>query len=320
MTFGTSNTAHGGQNYIGNFMVNLPIVKDKLALRISGSSETDHGWIDHYGQEIGPEDAVLGGGALLQTGVNSDRIETLHVIARFEPGFGLTVTPAFFYQYEHAADTSAFYIDTPGLGLYDQNKLVPEPGRDTVKLFSLKVEEDFGPVLFTSVTGLLHRTAERQEDGTFFNSASFVSLLEGPPAVPLPTPLNGVPLQQAFNILANLASPVKLDTHYIQFTQELRLASPDHPGDHLHWVVGAYFAQQSIHNTDFQQIPGINTTFTSLFGVPLKTRRPSRPSTRAFRGPPSSPMTRTRTTIAPTRKLNTQASVRSTWTFGKAGD
>ena len=270
VTVGTSHTDHGGENYSGNFAVNLPIIKDKLALRISGSSETDSGWIDHYGQDIGPQDAVVGGGALLQKGVNSDRIETLHVIAKFEPGFGLTVTPAFFYQYEHAADTSAFYIDTPGLGLYDQDKEVSEPGRDTVKLFSLKVEEDFGPVRFTSVTGLLHRTAERQEDGTFFNSASFVSLLAGPPAVPLPTPLNGVPLQQALNILSDLPSPVKLDTHYIQFTQELRLASPDNPGDHLHWVVGAYFAQQSIHNTDFQQIPGINTTFANLFGVPLE--------------------------------------------------
>jgi len=270
VTVGTSNTEHGGENYTGDFAINLPIIKDVFALRISGSSQTDSGWINHYGQAIGPEDAVLGGGALLQTGVNSDRIDTFHVIARIEPGFGLTVTPALFYQYEHANDTSDFYIDTPGLGLYDQDKEVAEPGKDTLKLASLKVQEDFGPVKVTSVTGLLERTAERQEDGTFFNSASFVSLLEGPPAVPLPTPLNGVPLQQALNIIANLPSPVKLDTHYIQFTQELRVASPDNPGDHLHWVVGAYFAQQSIHNTDFQQIPGINTTFLNLFGVPLE--------------------------------------------------
>jgi iron complex outermembrane receptor protein len=270
VSVGTSNTAHGGENYNGDFAINLPIIKDVFALRVSGSSESDSGWINHYSQDIGPQDAVIGGGSLLQKGVNSDRMDTFHVIAKFEPGFGLTVTPAFFYQTEHADDTSAFYIDTPGLGLYDQDKEVPEPGTDTLKLASLNVHEDFGPVQFTSVTGLLDRTAKRQEDGTFFNSASFVSLLEGPPAVPLPTPLNGVPLQQALNILSNLPSPVKLDTQYIQFTQELRLASPDNPGDHLHWVVGAYFAQQSIHNTDFQQIPGINTTFESLFGVPLE--------------------------------------------------
>ena len=268
LTLDTSNTAHGGENYSGAFAINLPIIKDVFAIRASGSSAYDSGWIDHYTQDIGADDTVLGGGVLDRKGVNSQRIDTFHIVAKFEPGFGLTITPAFFYQYEHADDSSAFYIDTPGLGLYDQDKEVPEPGSDTVRLASLNIHEDFGPVQLTSVTGLMRRTAERQEDGTFFNSASFVSLLEGPPAVPLPTP--NVPLQEALNILSNLPSPVKLDTHYVQFTQELRLASPDTPGQHLHWVAGAYFAQQSVHNTDFQQIPGINSTFESLFGVPLE--------------------------------------------------
>jgi len=268
-TVDTSNTEHGGENYGGNFAVNLPLIKDVLAVRVSGGSQFDSGWIDHYTQNIGPGNVVLGGGVLDQKGVNSQRIDTLHVVATFSPGNGLTITPAFFYQHEHANDTSAFYIDTPGLGLYDQDKEVPEPGDDTLKLASLNIHKDFGPVQLTSVTGFLQRTAERQEDGTFFNSSSFVSLLSGPPAVSLPTPLN-VPLQQALNILANLPSAVKLDTHYVQFTQELRLSSPDAPGDPLHWVAGVYFAQQTIHNTDFQQIHGINSTFTSLFGVPME--------------------------------------------------
>jgi outer membrane receptor protein involved in Fe transport len=268
VTLDTSNTSHGGENYSGNFAVNLPLIKDVFAVRVSGSSEIDSGWIDHFTQDIAPDNSVLGGGVRDRKGVNGQRIDTLHVAATIEPGYGLTVTPAFFYQHEHADDTSAFYIDTPGLGLYDQNKEVSEPGDDTIKLASLNVHEDFGAVQLTSVTGYLTRTAERRGDGTFFNSASFVALLGGPPAVPLPTP--NVPLQQALNTLANLPSPVRLDTHYIQFTQELRLSSPDAPGDHLHWVAGAYFAQQSIHNTDFQQIPGINSTFTSLFGVPLE--------------------------------------------------
>jgi len=267
---GTSNTQHGGENYDGAFAINLPIVKDVFAVRISGSSQSDSGWIDHYSQDIGPEDAVLGAGTLLKKGVNSDHIETLHVIGKFSPGYGLTVTPAFYYQSEHADDSSAFYIDTPGLGLYGQDKEVPEPGTDTLRVYSLNVQEDLGAVKLTSVTGLLDRSARRQEDGTFFNSASFVALLEGPPAVPLPNPVNGVPLQQALNVLSNLPSAVKLDTEYLQFTQEFRVASPDNPGDHVHWVAGVYFAQQSVHNTDFQQIQGINSTFLNLFGVPME--------------------------------------------------
>jgi outer membrane receptor protein involved in Fe transport len=267
-TIGTSNTAHGGENYNASFAVNIPVIKDVFAIRASGSAETDSGWINHYTQALGPDDEVLGGGVVDKKGVNSERIYTYHIVAKIEPGHGLTITPAFFYQYEHANDSSAFYLDTPGLGLYDQNKEVAEPGTDSFSLASLNIHEDFGPVQFTSVTGYLDRTARRQEDGTFFNSSSFVALLGGPPAVPLPTP--NVPLQQALNILANLPSPVKLNTHYLQFTQEFRLASPDAPGDRLHWVVGAYYAQQSIHNTDYQQIHGINSTFLNLFGVPME--------------------------------------------------
>jgi len=280
ITLDTSNTSHGGENYSGDFAVNLPIIKDVFALRISGSVDRESGWINHYSVDLGPDDLNVGGGQLLEKGVNATQVYTFHVVGKFEPGFGLTVTPAFFYQRDHANDSSAFYIDTPGLGLYDQDKEVPEPGTDTLKLASLNVHEDFGPVQLTSVTGYFERDVVRQEDGTFFNSASFVSILEGvtgatpqnlaPLQAFLPTPLNGVSLDQAMNELSNLASPVKLNTHYAQFTQELRLSSPDNPGDRLHWVAGAYFAQQSIHNIDFQQIPGINSTFIGLFGVPME--------------------------------------------------
>lgn len=267
---GTSNTDHGGENYNGSFAVNLPIINDVFAIRASGSAESDSGWIDHYTQAFGPDDAVVGGGTVDRKGVNSQRIYTFHVSAVISPGYGLTVTPSYFYQTEHADDTSAFYVDTPGLGLYDQDKEVPEPGTDSFSLASLNVHEDFGPVQVTSITGFLQREAKRQEDGTFFNSASFVSLLETPGVLPYPLPTPNVPLDQAFNILSNLPSPVKLDTHYVQFTQELRIASPDNPGDRLHWVVGGYFAQQRVHNTDFQQILGINSTFENLFGVPME--------------------------------------------------
>jgi outer membrane receptor protein involved in Fe transport len=281
ITYGLSDTAHGGGNYSGDFAFNLPIIKDVFALRVSGSAERDSGWINHYSVDLGPDDLNVGGGQLLAKGVNSTDVETFHVIGKFEPpGLGLTVTPAFFFQRAHADDTSAFYIDTPGLGLYDQDKEVTEPGTDSLKLVSLNVHEDFGPVQLTFVTGFFERNVERQEDGTFFNSASFVSILEGvtgatpqnlaPLQAFLPTPLNGVSLDQAMNEISNLASPVKLKTDYVQFTQELRLSSPDNPGDHLHWVAGFYYAQQSIHNVDFQQIPGINSTFVGLFGVPME--------------------------------------------------
>src|ERR1700740_3033549 len=73
LTVDTSHTAHGGENYAGAFALNLPIVPDVFALRISGSSETDSGWIDHYTQALAPDNSVVGGGVLDKKGVNSQR-------------------------------------------------------------------------------------------------------------------------------------------------------------------------------------------------------------------------------------------------------
>jgi iron complex outermembrane recepter protein len=264
----TSNTAHGGENYSGMASVSIPLTPDLLAVRISASSSYDSGWIDHYTQALAPDHSILGGGALDRKGVNSQRAETLHITAKWTPGDGWTVTPAFYFQRQHQDDSSAFYVGVPGLGLYDQDKLVSEPGTDSFTLGSLDIQKDLGFATLNSITGVFDRQAKRQEDGTFFNSSSFVALLEGPPAVPLPTP--NVPLGEAYNILADLPSNVQLDTDYKQITQELRLTSADKPGSKLHWVAGAYFAQQTVHNTDYQHITGINSTFQSLFGVPME--------------------------------------------------
>jgi iron complex outermembrane receptor protein len=264
----TSNTAHGGENYSGSASVSIPIIPDVLAVRISGSSSTDSGWIDHYTQALGADSSVLGGGTLDRKGVNSTRAQTLHITGKWTPGDGWTITPAFYFQRQHQDDSSAFYVGVPGLGLYDQDKLVAEPATDSFTLGSLNIQKDLGFATVTSITGMFDRQAKRQEDGTFFNSSSFVALLEGPPAVPLPTP--NVPLGQALNILGNLPSAVELDTDYRQFTQEIRLSSDDKPGSKLHWVVGGYFAQQTVHNTDYQHIIGINSTFQKLFGVPME--------------------------------------------------
>jgi outer membrane receptor protein involved in Fe transport len=267
-TVETSNTAHGGENYSGVASVSIPLIPDVLAVRISGSSSYDSGWIDHYTQALAPDHSVLGGGVLDRKGVNSARAETLHVSAKWTPGDGWTVSPAFYFQRQHQDDSSAFYVGVPGLGLYDQNKLVTEPGTDSFTLGSLNIQKDLGFATLTSITGVFDRQAKRQQDGTFFNSSSFVALLQGPPAVPLPTP--NVPLAQAYNILADLPSNVQLDTDYRQFTQELRLTSVDRPGARLHWVAGLYFAQQTVHNTDYQHISGVNSTFQSLFGAPME--------------------------------------------------
>jgi outer membrane receptor protein involved in Fe transport len=261
--------ANGG-NFAGSLNVNLPIVKDVFAVRISASTEDDAGWINHYTQNL-VDYAAVGGGSVDDKGVNSQHVSTAHITAKITPGWGLIITPAFYYQHFHVNDSSAFYLDTPGLGLYDQDKEVREFGFDDFSLASLSVKKPLGFADVTSVTGLFHRVHDRQEDGTFFNSTTFAEAFLA--TVPtLPAPVNpAISPTDALNIIGNLPSAPHLHTKYMQFTQELRLSSPDQgPDARLHWVAGLYFAQQRIRETDFQQIPHINSVFQSLYGVPME--------------------------------------------------
>jgi iron complex outermembrane recepter protein len=278
VTADVSGTEHGSANYGFTLDVNLPIVKDKFALRIAASDTYDSGWIDHFGQDL-VDFAPVGAGALENKGVNWDRYQAIHVTALITPNDSLTITPSFFAQHFFANDSSAFYIDTPGLGIYDQDKQVREPDRDDLTVASLEITQKLGWADLTSVTGYVERGHDRIEDGTFFNSTvfafDFLATLPGACPVacpPLPNPVNpAIDPQGALNIISNIPSAVNLNSSTQQFTQELRLASPDDgPGQKLHWVGGIYFADQRIHETDFQQIENLNSTFAGLYGETLE--------------------------------------------------
>jgi outer membrane receptor protein involved in Fe transport len=61
-----------------------------------------------------------------------------------------------------------------------------------------------------------------------------------------------------------------MKTDYRQVSQEFRLSSPENTKSALKWVAGVYYADQTIHNTDYQTIPGINTAFQNIYGIPME--------------------------------------------------
>jgi outer membrane receptor protein involved in Fe transport len=246
-----SGTERGGANYGFSGMVNVPVVPDILAVRASVNYLNNSGWINHYTQA----------GVLDKKGVNGENSLTLHLTAKWTPTPDLTITPSLFYQKVNDADNAAFY---PLLGIWNQDKEVAEPSHDTMTLGSLSVRKSFAFADLTSVTGIFQRTDYRVEDGTYFNSTAFDQFFLDPI----------YPQYAAQNdaIIGNLPSFVKYDTRYDSFNQELRLSSNNTSWGSrwLKWVVGAYYSWQKVHNTDFQRIPGINTTFQSIYGIPME--------------------------------------------------
>ena len=284
-----SGTVHGGVNYNEAAIVNIPIVTDKAAIRASLSETLDSGYVDHYTRA----------GELAQSGVNNDRNFMFRLTGKLLMDDDTTITPGLFWQHDKADDNAAFYPQGnsssnasgffPGLGLWKQDKQVVEYGRDDMFLPSIDVTHDLGFADLTSVTSYFWRDFARQQDGTYYNSTLFAEAFLDPVLSLFPGGVD--PNYPHFkpnvaaddSIIANLRSPVKYTTRYSQITQEFRLAShkPEEGDLPLKWVVGLYYSQQWIHNTNFQQIPGLNAAFKSIYGVPIEQS----PINDAFGGP-----------------------------------
>jgi len=274
-----SRTKHGADNYVGSANVSIPVQPGVFAVRASFGYDHESGYIDNYN--------YFNPSQLENKGVNTEGTVTGHLVGKLSLGNSLTITPALYYQRDVTGDNSAFYpfrgsttvtssnILSPSLGLWEQDKQVREFGNDMMFLPSLTVNQGLSFADFTSVTGLYVRKYDRQEDGTFYNSATFAAAFLDT----IPTSYNPVFADhQAQNDseIGTLRSPVEFSTHNRQISQEFRLASlpEDRARTHLQWVGGIYYSDDWIHNTNFQQIPGIDNVFKSIYGATMENFAP----------------------------------------------
>ncbi|MDB5394768.1 MAG: pdt [Rhodospirillales bacterium] len=243
-----SGTDHGGVNYDGQAIVNVPVVPGKFALRGAFEYGDDSGWVDHYNSA----------GVLDKPGVNDERNEVARITGKFQPSDDLTVTPAVFFQRIKDADSPAF---VSSLGLYKTNQALAEPVRDTMFIPSLTINKDLGFAMLTSVTSYYWRQNSRQSDGTFFNS--------GAVAQDVLDPVFPQHKQENDTILANIVSPVYATQTYNTETQEVRLASPskEDSGLPFSWVVGLYYQDQASTHRDYEPAPGFSAAFEKIYGV-----------------------------------------------------
>jgi outer membrane receptor protein involved in Fe transport len=288
-----SQTENGGGNYFEGLTFNAPVVSDVFAVRGSIGFTSESGYIDHYtnpGQASAETlSQVTPYFELQKRGVNDANIFVARINGLINVSDALTISPSFFYQRYKYGDSNAFYppgqlssinpAGPPIPSLWIQDKMVNEPGLDTLILPSITLNANLAFADLTSVSGLFLRQYARQIDGTYYNSAAFAGLINTPCPAPGPgviTYPNGSPncdsAQEPLvnSVIANLPSAVHLSNHYGQFSQEFRLASPAGVGGALKWVAGFYYENSWIHDVDFQQIPGINTAFTKIFGVPME--------------------------------------------------
>jgi iron complex outermembrane recepter protein len=258
-----SYTKHGGWNYDSQGVVNIPVVEGVFALRASAEFGENSGYIDRYALTGSLAAGTAGAGDLIKKGTNRDKNMALHLKALWTPSDNFSVTPDILYQQTNAEDTSTFI---PSTGLYSTFLPVQAYIHDTLFIPSLTVKAGFGFADLTSVTGYVNRQANRQTDGTAFNSAAISQFFLDTVGTPPYTTHQA----ENDNILGNIASPVLFKDHFNTWTQEFRLSSPAEQ-KRIKWVAGLFFSDQQYEHLDYETAPGYGAAFQSIYGYDINT-------------------------------------------------
>ncbi|MDB5363946.1 MAG: TonB-dependent receptor [Rhodospirillales bacterium] len=236
-----SGTEGGGLNHNNNFMLNIPLVQDKLALRVVGTEAFTSGWIDRVVANPFPLVSTDGStrgnvqAAPVQKkypGSNADQLYGTRITLLWQPTDNLSITPSFFYQRSKQDGISAF-DSNPGTETRYQPFDIAEPNADKINVYSLTAKYAFENFDVTSVTSYWKRFSNQTEDGSEdFNN-----------------PLTGVTFASN-NGLANPGYYGPTGTGKVsgtendpsaQWSQEVRVAST---GDgRFNWLAGAYYSR-----------------------------------------------------------------------------
>lgn len=251
-----SSTSGGGSNYAIEGMVNLPLIDDRLALRLVGYHRDFDGYIDKvYPGEVVPAfPGVPAGGffpgspavrghaaysvpALQRENANDHQLDGMRGSLRFRPQDDLTLTATVVYEDSHIDESFAHQPDD----VADLKNAVPisQPQDNESLLTNLTIEYDLGGVALYSTTNYFDSNGQNNE---LFTGLFPADLTPG-----------------GTELLNDFSSEV--------FMQELRLSSKR--DSRLQWLGGAWYysedssIRQRIHVQEGRALPVVDETTPS---------------------------------------------------------
>jgi len=211
---GVSTTSGAsGAGWDGRAMINVPLIKDKLAFSASVSQNDTPGWVDN---------AVTG-----QTDVNHVTQKSSRFALFWMPTSDVSVKVQAIHQSINASDTGVILLDPtteqPIYGINKTGTVIAQPFSNNLNFYSATLNWDLHAMDFTSATSFSRTDRTSTVDdtavyGPVFNEYGFQG---------------GV-------------SPLELQENLSKFTQEFRLASK--PGGQVEWLAGAFFTHESSNN------------------------------------------------------------------------
>jgi iron complex outermembrane receptor protein len=254
-------------NYQAEGVLNVPIIPEKLAIRVNAAYGYDSGWIDNYSLS----------GNLQKTDVNKVWRKLARLNALFKATDNLTITGNVFYQLAYQADSpvsdlrdfayadaNSFVIPPPipSDGLFREHAEVQQYIDDRLFVPSLTVLYTTGYGDFTSVTSLPYRNFHRVSDGTAYDPYYIGNYLE----TITPNPKN-------LSVIGTLPSPYIWASSFRTISQEFRFASNtfDVFGMKAHAVGGLYFSNQEESDHSTEPDIGIGAAFQSIYGYGINS-------------------------------------------------
>ncbi|WP_447761164.1 TonB-dependent receptor [Sphingopyxis panaciterrae] len=253
-----ATTEGGDLSYEGGTAVGGPIIKDKLAFRVSAYYRRDGGYIDRV--------PIIASRGTARKNHNERDTYVGQAQLAFKPAEDTTITGGVFYQQANRDNSDQFWdwratnvYDRPPYREFTSGDGLDSYGRDRATIYSLKVEQDLGPATLISNTAITDRRAVNRDDATAF----FLDLFGG--TGPLFEGALGFPSDGPFPIDFNLPGTderavIDLEMRQRAFTQELRIQSNPGTGP-ISYVAGLFYQNSRQTAEEFDTAPATNGPF-----------------------------------------------------------
>lgn len=223
-----SDTDHGGWNRRIDGVVNIPIARDLLALRVSAGYRKDDGWI---------KDVFRNDDNANFTEKTSARAQLL-----LKPGPDTSITLGALYQKENLGIPAFADIALPENQSY---RVFKQSGKSESQLYSLTIQQDFASMSLISATNYLKKDSVNNIDATTSIRPLVAHFFPG--------------VILGANEGVGVSTPGNLEL----FTQEVRLSSSGKR--QLEWLIGGFYSNSvtKIPQTfNFSQAPSTTGKFT----------------------------------------------------------
>ncbi len=226
---GTGHVDHGGESYDFESFLNIPLIDDRLALRIGGAYRYDAGYVNNapgglvqvFSRSVtnppAPFEPVTYDniGTYSRDDWNSRSTTVARATLKWLPTDSLTITPVATVQHSDKANPNDFFTGSPGL---ENSVRFPEPTRDDLEVYSLNATQQFGWANLTSLTGYVSRDVNWDRDYSLFIAGLVPALFD----------------EDSYN---------QSNTTTRTFSEEVRLESAELDSA-LKWTLGLYYSHQ----------------------------------------------------------------------------